>query len=188
MLLLVGGNLVHIVYMIDQTLPHSGKVHTILSTPLWLLSYTDACIWYLSRSSPWWWLFIIIPLAAIARLGCYYMCALIGTSYRYACSMAVSAVWLIQYWTRGAQSWGWALYKLYGMQLPCYRAIARDVTVTWKPYGRPFWCTVGWRLSMLHDALAKCSPNLTADGLTSQVCSISLPGTCYMWDVSALAA
>ena len=32
---------------------------------------------------------------------------------------------------------------------------------------------------MLHDELAKYSPNLTADGLTSQVCSISLPGTCY---------
>ena len=32
---------------------------------------------------------------------------------------------------------------------------------------------------MLHDVLAKYSPNLTADGLTSQVCSISLPGTCY---------
>jgi len=47
-----------------------------------------------------------------------------------------------------------------------------------------------WRLSVLHDAHAKCSPteglgtrlspNLTADGLTSQVCSISLPGTHYM--------
>ena len=33
---------------------------------------------------------------------------------------------------------------------------------------------------MLHDVLAKYSPNLTADGLTSQVCSISLPGTCYV--------
>ena len=31
---------------------------------------------------------------------------------------------------------------------------------------------------MLHDALATRSPNLTADGLTSQVCSTSLPGTC----------
>ena len=41
---------------------------------------------------------------------------------------------------------------------------------------------------MLHDALAKCSANLTADGLTSQVCSISLPVTCYMRDVSTLAA
>ena len=69
-----------------------------------------------------------------------------------------------------------------------YRAFSCDVTVTWKPYGRPFWCTVEWRLSMLQVAHAKCSPNLTADGLTSQVCSISLPGTCYMWDVSALAA
>ena len=43
-----------------------------------------------------------------------------------------------------------------------------------KPYGRPFWCIVEWRLSMFQVAHAKCSPNLTADGLTS-------PGTCYMW-------
>jgi len=71
---------------------------------------------------------------------------------------------------------------------PGYRAFSCDVTVTWKPYGRPLWCTVEWRLGTLHDARAKCSPNLAADGLTSQVCLISLPGTCYMWDVSALAA
>ena len=69
-----------------------------------------------------------------------------------------------------------------------YRAFSSDVTVTWKPYRRPFWCTVEWRLSMRQVAHAKCNPNLTADGLTSQVCSILLPGTCYMWDVSALAA
>jgi len=41
---------------------------------------------------------------------------------------------------------------------------------------------------MLQDVHAKCSPNLTADGHTLQVCSILLPGTCYMWDVSTLAA
>ena len=61
-----------------------------------------------------------------------------------------------------------------------YRAFSCDVTVTWKPYGRPFWCAVEWRLSMLHDVRAKYSPDLTADGLTSQVCSISLPGTLYV--------
>jgi len=69
-----------------------------------------------------------------------------------------------------------------------YRAFSCDVTVTWKPYGRPFWCTVEWKLSMRQVAHAKCSPNLTTDGLTSQVCSISLPGTCYIWDVIALVA
>lgn len=35
------------------------------------------------------------------------------------------------------------------------------------------------RLSVLHDAHAKCTPNLRADELTLQVCSISLPPTCY---------
>ena len=48
------------------------------------------------------------------------------------------------------------------MVLPCSRwtdnrAFSCDVTVTWKPYGRPFWCTVEWRLSMLHDVRAKCA-------------------------------
>jgi len=40
------------------------------------------------------------------------------------------------------------------------------------------------RLSMLQDAHAKCSPNLTADDL--DLCSISLPATCYMWEESTL--
>jgi len=69
-----------------------------------------------------------------------------------------------------------------------YSTFSCDVTVMWKPYRRPFWCTVEWRLSMLHDAHATCSPDLTANGLTSQVCLISLPGTRYLGDVSALAA
>jgi len=40
------------------------------------------------------------------------------TSYRY--SMAVSAVWLMQYWAQGARPQGWGLYKLYGTWLACY--------------------------------------------------------------------
>jgi len=35
--------------------------------------------------------------------------------------MAVSAVWLTQYRTWGAQPWGWGLYKLYGMWPACYK-------------------------------------------------------------------
>ena len=46
--------------------------------------------------------------------------------------------------------------------------------------GGHFGVQLKWRLSMRQVAHAKCSPNLTADGLTFQVCSISLPGTCYM--------
>jgi len=41
---------------------------------------------------------------------------------------------------------------------------------------------------MLHDTDAKCTANLTADGLTWQVCTfMSLPPTCCIWEVSTLA-
>jgi len=48
----------------------------------------------------------------------------------------------------------------WGLAMQDYRVFSCDVTVMWIPYGWPFWCAVEWRLSMLHDAHAKCSPNL----------------------------
>jgi len=42
----------------------------------------------------------------------------------------------------------------------------------------PTGVQVEQRLSMLHNARAKCSPNLTGDD--PDLCSISLPATCYM--------
>jgi len=62
------------------------------------------------------------------------------------------------------------LQVLFDVHIECFHVMSQSC----ETIQAAIWCTVEWRLSMLHDAHAKCSLNLTADGLTSQVCLISL--------------
>ena len=60
-----------------------------------------------------------------------------------------------------------------------YRAFACDVSQ--RRMSSDFWCCAGVQVSVLHDApVIAHQTSIMADGLTSQVHSISLPTTCCM--------